>query len=139
MKGMQERMASLKLPEDAMIADITASLDNPADYVRGVLGNMVEYRKEHGSAVARIGITGRGIAPHYRIEPISESNQFIDDILTGGDDLEKHFVAFHGRNHKRLDWSSQELRGSHWSRGRMDFEGVQRLLGELRNYKAKPK
>ena len=125
-------MASVKLDDDATIADITTKLDNPTEYVRGVFGNMVDCNKEHGTALVRIGTTGRGIVPHYRVEPEFTLESFGDEDL-----WTTHFVAFHGRNHKRLDWGFGELRGEHWSGGKMSYEEVQNLLGALRNFKRK--
>jgi HTH-type transcriptional regulator / antitoxin HigA len=45
-----------------------ATLARPESYVRGVLENMYECKREHGNAAARIGITGGGVAPNYKIE-----------------------------------------------------------------------
>jgi hypothetical protein len=59
---------STKLPLDATIADVLASLARPESYVRQMLGNLYDCKNEHGSAEARIGITGDGIAPNYRLE-----------------------------------------------------------------------
>jgi hypothetical protein len=86
------------IPEDAIIADIIEDLRDPLDYVRRVLGNMHEFRQEHGSAAVRIGTTGRGIVPHYRIEP--PDRPFLED-------MDLYYVAFDGRSHKRLPWGTQ--------------------------------
>lgn len=61
-------MANRTISNDAIISDIVASLDNAESYVRAVFGNMVDYRKTHGTAFVRIGTTGQGVVPHYRIQ-----------------------------------------------------------------------
>jgi hypothetical protein len=89
-------MPNTQISNDVVISDILPTLDNPEQYVRGVFGNMVEYRKVHGTAVVRIGTTGRGIAPHYRVQvehsAIGELAGYLDDDPSG------YFMAFHGRN-----------------------------------------
>jgi hypothetical protein len=61
-------MTTGTLSQDATIADVLATLARAESYVRGMLENMYECKREHGNAVARIGITGGGVAPNYRIE-----------------------------------------------------------------------
>jgi hypothetical protein len=63
--------------------------------VRGMLENMYECKREHGNAVARIGITGGGVAPNYWIEfqhkePPLDFSGFKVGIVG----------VFDGRNHK---------------------------------------
>jgi hypothetical protein len=130
---LHERAVSMsKLSHKATIADIISTLNKPVEYVRGVFGNMVDCKKEHGNAFVRIGKTGRGISPHYRVEP-ELSPYAIDDAF----DPIVEFTAFDGRNHKKLDWEWPEVRGHHWSSETMSYEEVQNLLGSLRNFKRK--
>ena len=110
---------------------------------------MLACKKEHGTAFVRIGTTGRGIVPHYRVEPeltkehIKEMDKaFKHYVAEEKEDawkmiLPTQFVAYHGSNHKRLDWGIRELQPVHWSMGRMSYEDVQNLLGELRGFKRK--
>lgn len=56
------------IPDDATIADVINRLDAPETYVREVLGHMWPCWKQHGDASVRIAVTGKGHAPHYRIE-----------------------------------------------------------------------
>ena len=116
-------------PSDTL-TDILDTLKNPSEYVRGVLGNLMICKKEYGSACVRIGTTGGGISPHYRIEPAAEFSR--DDWLD-----ERFWQAYDGRNHKRLDWGFSELRDQHWSPKAMNFDDVQNLLGKLRNFRRK--
>jgi hypothetical protein len=48
------------------------------------------------------------------------------------DDQAGYFLAFNGRNHKRLEWGAKELRGESWSTRAMSYDDVQILLGKLR-------
>jgi hypothetical protein len=120
----------IKVANDATIVDIVTSLKNPAGYVRGVLANMADYRKEQGTAVVRIGTTGQGVVPHYRIQ---REHSTVGELV-GFDDEAGYFMAFHGSNHERLEWGSAQLRGEHWSTRALTFEEVQALLGKLRGF-----
>ena len=100
---------------------------------------MTAVRREHGSAVVRTGTTGRGIFPHYRVDPGALQDalkkKFVLDEEDAGELINAHFLAFHGRSHKQFDWGILELRGEHWSDGQMTWEEVRELLGKLRQYK----
>jgi hypothetical protein len=123
-------------PHTSSLRDVVQTLDRPDHYLRGVLGNMILCRKEHSSANVRIGTTGRGIAPHYRIEPDDLTlTEWFDDAT----DLSAFFRAYHGRSHKLLGWSQGELKHDSWSRSSMSFDEVQQLIGELRGFKPRTK
>jgi hypothetical protein len=128
-------MPDSEIPNDVVISDILHTLDRPEQYVRRVFGNMVEYRKEHGTAVVRIGRTGRGIAPHYRVQV---EHSAIGEVAGHfNDDPSEYFMAFHGRSHQQLEWGARELRTEHWSSRAMIYDDVQALLGKLRGFKAR--
>ena len=130
-------MPARAISNDAIISDIVPTLDNAEEYVRRVFENMVEYRKTHGTAFVRVGTTGRGIAPHYRVQKEhSATKEFVGYTL---DDASGYFMAFHGRNHKQLEWGARELRTEHWSSRAMSYDEVQTLLGKLRNFKKRQK
>jgi hypothetical protein len=120
-------VVEFQIPDDAKISDIIAKLDSPIEYVRRVLGNMGSCRKKHGTAFVRIGTTGRGVVPHYRVGP-----EFSLEVFNDNDVLAAQFVAFLGRSHKQLPWGFGELNGDNWSLGRMNYDEVQILLGSLR-------
>lgn len=82
-------------------------------------------KKKHGTATVRIGTTGRGIAPHYRVEPILDM-----DTFTGR--FEDYFAAYDGRNHQKFEWGPFELKNEHWSDKDMTYEEIQSLLGSVR-------
>jgi hypothetical protein len=55
------------LPPDATLKDVRETLAKPAAYVCGVLDNLYKAAKQHGNAAVRIGVTGSGSMPYYRI------------------------------------------------------------------------
>lgn len=128
-------MAQPKLPADVLIEDIVSQLKKPVDYVRQVFGNMNAYKREHGAAHVRLGTTGRGLAPHYRIEPAPDRYAFLTDVkFDNGDwgDTSKYFIAFNGLSHHQMEWGAAELQGAHWSEKYTSYDDVQALLGRLR-------
>jgi hypothetical protein len=128
-----DSMATI-LPPDATLPDVLATLAKAEHYVRGMLENLYECKREHGSATARIGITGGGIAPHYRIDYSGPENKFnIKNAVFG---------AFDGRNHKIIDWIEEAgqldgsvLKNEHWSTRSMSIRDVAAFLGQIRNFK----
>jgi hypothetical protein len=130
------------ISNDAIISDILPTLDNAKDYVRRVLGNMAEYQKTHGSAFVRVGTTGRGIAPHYRVQkeyagprPDPTAGEMVElEVMSGSADPSVYYTAFHGRSHKQLEWGSKELQREHWSTRAMSYDDVATLLGNLRGF-----
>lgn len=122
-------MAAPHIPPDSTIRDIVPTLHGATEYVRAVFGNMADFQKEHGGAYVRIGTTGRGRVPNYRLQfAYSE----VTDFVVGED--EKYFSAFSGRTHRKLEWGSKELQSESWSTRVMNFAEVGTLLGELRNF-----
>ena len=53
------------------VRDVAQNLDHPDEYVRMVLGNMMSFRRRSIEPVVRIGVTGDGKVPNYRIEPLA--------------------------------------------------------------------
>ena len=128
-------MAEPKLPADVLIEDVASRLNKPVDYVRHVFGNMNTYKRDHGTAHLRLGTTGRGLAPNYRIEPAPDRHAFLSEVkFDEGDwgDTSKYFIAFNGSSHKQMEWGAAELQGAHWSEKYTSYDDVQALLGRLR-------
>jgi hypothetical protein len=94
------------LPPNATVPDVLTTLAKPEDYVRGMLENLHECKREQGSATVRIGITGGAVAPNYRIDFSPEANRF--------DFKEGIFGVFDGRSHKLINWIEEagQLDGS---------------------------
>ena len=96
--------------------------------MRGVLGNMYDcvsnYNLDMTDVQVRIGCTGKGRTPHYRIERGWPVDQFADEAYVYG--------IFNGRNHKTLmEWTTV-VKDEHWSEKPSSFEQVRELLGLLR-------
>src|SRR5271166_1905243 len=115
------------VPIDATIADVLATLARPEGYVRRMLENMYECKREHGNATARIGITGGGVAPNYRIEFAPKGG------IVG---------VFDGRSHKRIQWIDEiaqedgvPVKEGHWSNRSMTIDEVSTFVGQIRKAK----
>ncbi|RAZ88505.1 hypothetical protein DPM33_23560 [Mesorhizobium hawassense] len=121
-------MARVRLPEDATVLYVVRTLDNPRVYVEGLFNKMHDYKRLHGSAFVRIGITGGGRIPHYRLEPTNSTTGFLAEFGNGIGDLARHFEAYHGQTHKQLDWGMSRLKGENWSRVYMSYEQIRELL-----------
>jgi len=119
------------LSVDATIADVRATLAKPEGYVRGMLEKMYECKREHGNATARIGITGGGVAPNYRIEFALGENPFGFKVGIVG--------VFDGRRHKLIEWIDEiaqedgiQIKDGHWSTRSMTVDDVSAFLGQIR-------
>ena len=126
------------------------TLNAPNTYVLGVLRNMAAWRREHPDSVpiVRVGVSGDGRAPHYRVSPlpagvgiddnpeiaIEEIDQWLAAKRTG-EDPHGHFAVYRGTGHGELELSPAELTTHNWSGARMTYEEVEALLGELRGIK----
>jgi hypothetical protein len=122
------------LPSDVVLTDDAIRLKHPVRYVRQVLGNMFDFKKEHGEVHLRLGTTGTGSAPHYRLQKDpTNAGASVGEIvahLHDGSDAE-YFSAFSGLNHKLIEWGKDELIISNWSKRSMSLDEVQQFLGEL--------
>src|SRR5437879_5011039 len=98
-------MAVPTIDRAATIADVAGHLTKPTEYVRQVLAKMLDCRRDYAEPSVRIGVTGKGRSPHYRIEYPSDPFPAI-------------FDAFHGASHKKLV-DEDYLRDEHWSRRSM--------------------
>lgn len=114
---------SKSLPKDVTLRDVLPSLDKPKSFVRQVVGVMHEAAKDHGDIIMRLGVTGTGRAPNYRLESAA-----------GGVPI----MALDGANHKR--WADGESFSSapNWSTAVMTKDEVATLLGDIRGYRATP-
>jgi hypothetical protein len=90
------KMAAFMEP-NARICDVVHTLDDPIEYVRGVVGSFFEYQFDQSTSVVRIGISGTGIVPNYSIETPRNPNH----ARTGEPAVSKRHV-FNGRNHREI-------------------------------------
>ncbi len=114
------------IPVTTTLEEVVETLRNPQEFVRRVLANLYECKKKDtGEVFVRIGITGHGIIPHYRIEAahFPEVDGPFPHVLN----------VYNGANHKIMsDVSPDAVRDEHWSIKKMDIESVAKLLGSLR-------
>ncbi len=102
----------------ATIKDVLHTLRDPVEYVRGVLGNFYACGLSTEQSSVRIGVSGNGIVPNYKIE--IQSNYDIYFMCSGM----THKV-------KSRQWYSM-FGGESWSDNYMTFSEVRDLLGQLR-------
>ncbi len=120
------------MPPDATLAYVMSTLEKPEDYVCGMLQHLYDCKREHGDASARIGTTGWGASPHYRIEYPFQS-KVLPRVKVG------IFGAFDGRSHKLIEWIDKAsqldgsiLRDEHWSTCPMSIDDVTAFLAYIR-------
>jgi hypothetical protein len=110
------------LQSDATITDALPGIIGKEEYVRQIVGNLMECKRAHGNASVRIGITGDGTAPYNRISYFNDAEKEIA------------FGAFVGANPFK---NSMRVNDDTWSTASMTFAEVQTLLGELRQFKVR--
>jgi hypothetical protein len=110
------------LQPDATITDALPGIVAQEEYVRQIVGNLMECKRAHGNAHVRIGITGDGTAPYNRISYLDNSEK------------EVAFGAFVGASPFK---NTMRVNDDTWSTASMSFAEVQALLGELRQFKVR--
>ncbi|WP_238273231.1 hypothetical protein [Methylobacterium cerastii] len=115
-------MARVKLPVDATIASVQGTLKKPEAYICGVLTKLHAGQRVHASAAVRIGVTGRGISPYYRIVHGAQHGT--------PDDNSQIFGAFYD-NHEPLEVATSSEMNGHWSTEFMTIEEVGQLRAQL--------
>lgn len=110
------------LPKDSTLRTVMPMLADPDAFVSRAFGVMHRQTREHGHVAMRLGITGTGQFPNYRIE----------DAATG-----RAIVAIDGANHEPWPEGERFDAIGTWSEATMSREDVEALLGEIRNFKRK--
>ena len=103
-----------KLAKDATIATVWPALVHKRDYGTGVFWKMKACAKLHPDVHVRIGVTGSGQKPCYRIfyfEPGSDAEQIYGSYWDMGDAL-----------------SNENTRNANWSTGSMSIIELEELL-----------
>jgi hypothetical protein len=86
----------LNISPDATIADITLLLADAEEYVRRIMENMMSGPYARDDAVVRIGVSGTGVAPNYKIEyPAGQPEMAALGLTITAD-------TYSGRGHKEL-------------------------------------
>ncbi len=114
-------MANLLQP-DATIIDALPNIIAKEEFVRQIVGNLMECKRAHGNASVRIGITGDGTAPYNRISYLNDA------------DKEIAFGAFVGASPFK---NAARVNDDTWSTKSMTFAEVQAVLGDLRKFKVR--
>lgn len=94
------------LPPDATIATVWPHLTHQRDYVRGVLQAMRRCNAKHLNSSVRIGVTGTGQKPYYRISYAPQDGggelEIFDSFYDNHDPFESGFAATN-------NWSSRSM------------------------------
>ena len=109
----------LQLPRNATFENLKATRSESERFLRNVIGVMRRAQKEHGPVITRMGVTGTGQAPNYRLE------------LPGG----KALLAINGANHERWPEGEPFDGPDNWSSACMALEDVEDILASLTGYK----
>lgn len=104
------------LPRNVTLWDLRTSLQNEDTFVSQALDQLRRARKVHSDVCLRLGITGAGAAPNYRLE-------------TQGQVL----VAIDGANHRPWTGDYDASRPDNWSEATMSYDDVADLLRAIRS------
>jgi hypothetical protein len=107
----------MKIPANATIRDVLPSLKDKRGYVATVRHQMSKAQKEHGPVKVRVGITGNGTLPSFRIDRTDAAP-----------------IAFDGHYHPFTD---VQLSEENWSTESMTFQEIDDLLREIVNIRSK--
>lgn len=102
-----------KIASDATIATVWPHLAHQRDYVAGARHKAKQCKDQHGNAFVRIGVTGTGQKPCYRVFYKTPSEG--EEIFGSYWDM-----------HDPLD--SQHAINTHWSTAAMSFDEVHALM-----------
>jgi hypothetical protein len=119
------------------IGDLVHVLADPTGYVSGVFSNFVFYGCDPETSAIRIGVTGAGIFPNYKIEepgvPVTITIHSCQFEMT-----ETPARTFSGRNHREMtELDDHERHGENWSTDTMSFAELEALLSNLLQHKIK--
>ena len=101
-----------KLEKHETISTIFNKLVHPRDYIANVRHKMLTCKNAHGTSYVKIGITGTGQKPCYRITYDTEGGEAI--------------YGSYWDMHDPLD--NEYAVNSNWSDARMDFAEVDQLM-----------
>lgn len=112
-----------RIDSDSTIETVWPHLSHQRAYVAGVLDKMRKCAKEHGNAFVKIGVTGTGQKPYYRVfYKINEEKKEI-------------WGSFYD-NHEPLENGFVET--NNWSSASMSYQAVSDFLADKIGYKKKP-
>lgn len=106
----------MALSKDVTLRDLSATLIDQETFVAKALHVLRRELKNHPDVCLRLGVTGGGKAPNYRIET--------DD---------KILFPIDGANHERWEEGYGFEEPDNWSQRTMSFLEVEQLLREIRH------
>ncbi len=126
-----------QITSSSRISDLIHVLSDPIEYAGEVVRNFALYGYDRETSAIRIGVTGTGIFPNYKIEepsvPVTVSvlsHQF------GMTATPAH--TFSGRNHREMtELDDHEWHDENWSTDTMSFAELKALLSNLSQSKLK--
>ena len=118
----------MPLEKSTVLSELGHSLLKPDDYLRRIIGRLSSKQdRGHGAeetAWVRIGITGDGKAPNYRIEFKTDDPPFYG--ISG---------SYNGLSHRELV-NEDILEEGNWSSERMSLRDIQKFLAQLLTLRA---
>lgn len=108
------------LPTDATLQDLRSTPAETVAFARKVLGVMHTARRDHGTVVMRMGVTGTGQQPNYRLEDASGSP----------------LLAIDGANHQPWPEGARFEGPENWSKATMSYEAVENVIASITGYKS---
>ncbi len=112
-----------KIPSDATIASVWPHLTHQRDYVAGALHKAKSCRDKHGNSFVKIGVTGTGQKPCYRV--FFKVEEGVEEIYGSYWDM-----------HQPLD--NEHAVSENWSTAAMAYEEVYALMMEKHHPKSTP-
>ena len=109
-------MPQASISKDATIENVLPTLQKPEEYVRVILENLYKCEREHQTCSVRIGITGEGKAPYYRIDYLDQDGSL------------GLFGSFSGK----VAGQGIETHEETWSNKSMTKSEVAEVLGRIR-------
>ncbi len=109
----------MALAKDVTLRDLRTTLSDQEMFVAKALHVLRRELKNHPDVRLRLGITGGGRAPNYRVEANNEILFPID-----------------GSQHERWEEGYRFSEPDNWSEKTMSFQEVEQLLREIRNLTA---
>ncbi len=107
------------MEKDATVATVAPIMKNSDSYVANIRHLMVQAEKSRGPVAVRVGVTGQGLHPSFRLETLD--GVFIESY---------DGVTFR-------PFGDLKTHGESWSINRSNLQEITELLTKMRNYKSK--
>ena len=112
---------------DNSINDILRGVVDRNSYIQGVLSNFISSGCNPKAHKIRLGTSGEGFAPNYRIEDEAENTLILRDFTIAGTGSR----TFNGRSHREMtELDDHPWHSNHWSR-LISFSELQMYAREL--------